>query len=76
MSKILHVGRLTKAQRRITIFVSVTGQKLYTVGVGTVLYLPQWFALSTQHVNTHQHTHTHTLPSLEGYKQVSGVIKC
>ena len=40
MSKIL--GRLTKAQRRITIFVSVTGQKLYTVGVGTVHYLPQW----------------------------------
>ena len=42
MSEIL--GRLTKAQRRITVFVSVTGQKLYTVGVGTVHYLPQWFS--------------------------------
>ena len=42
MTEIL--GRLTKAQRRITVFVSVTGQKLYTVGVGTVHYLPQWFS--------------------------------
>ena len=55
---------LTKAQRRTTLFISVTGQKLYTVGVETVHYLPAsvvqlvWPFHPTRKY-THTHTHTH-----------------
>ena len=45
ISKIL--SRLTEAQKRITIFISVTWQKLYTIGVGIEHYLPQWFSYYT-----------------------------
>ena len=64
MSEIL--GRLTKAQRRITVFVFVTGQKLYTVGVALPASVVQ---LACPFHPTCKYTLTHT-----GYNQPGGSV--